>query len=957
MRILFEKAVPHRAGLFRRRACGIALLALLAGGSALAAALIVRLAEPNEVAFPPQPARFVRLLLQDCRQGQPCLDELEIYGPDGRTNLALASAGAKATASSLLPGYAIHQVAHLNDGRYGNSHSWIAAGTSHEWAQIELPQSQQVCKLVFSRDRKGRYQDRIPGGIEVRLSDDGVNWRSVARLSDVVELPEGPLREEDFLRYAFAAEDANWRKVDATDALRRVLQQMEGIIERFAGRGMDVSQERAQLAELRRRERIASKEVSRVEPTNRSAPSPQPSPPMGEREKNNRFMQGQAGSTNRDELANQARLAKRRLFLREPALAAVERVLFVKRQPYEPSHNYSDIFDPRGAPGGSVCVLDTPNRAGRLEPGQAKLTTLFEAKNGVARDPVASFDGRLVWFGYRASKQDFFHLWRMNADGTRARQVTDGPFHDDFPCPLPDGGLAFMSTRCKARFLCWRPQAFVLFRMDAEGGNMRPLSLANLSEWTPSVMRDGRLLWMRSEYLDKGANFGHTLWAIHPDGSQPELVFGNNTANCYAGGREVPGTSEIVCTLVSHGGDLNGPIALVDPRQGRFNPKAITNLTPDVAPQYDMNWLRQHCFRDPFPISHDYFLCSHAPVDKFGLYLIDRWGNRELLHLDPNIGSMAPTLLRPTTPPPVLTDTIAAETAPSEQGQFIVADVYRGLEPKVRRGMVKYLRVCQEVRANLRQLANGEYQQDHEPFMDWYATPVHLVSGSHGWPSYVAKGDLGLVRVEADGSANFLAPAGKVLYFEALDENFTELQRMRSVVQLQPGEKRSCIGCHDDRMTAPPPGHDVPLALRGPPKALQPPPWGAGPFAYEKTVQPVWDAKCVRCHDAKDKDRINLTGTLDAHSVPASYRTIIERGWVDYFDWGWAQRHKKAEALTFGTLKSRLWQVVEAGHYEVKLTRNEMQAVKTWIDLNCPLWPDYLFRAERPALVKQSTPP
>jgi len=218
------------------------------------------------------------------------------------------------------------------------------------------------------------------------------------------------------------------------------------------------------------------------------------------------------------------------------------------------------------------------------------LTVLFDATNGVARDPALSFDARTIWFGYRPSKKDYFHLWRMNADGGDARQMTDGPFYDYFPCPLPDGGLAFMSTRCKARFLCWRPQAFVLFRMEADGTGVQPLSFANLSEWTPTVLRDGQLLWMRSEYLDKGANFGHTLWAIRPDGAQPELVFGNNTDNCYANGREVPGTSEIICTLVSHGGDLNGPIALIDPRLGRSNTKAVTSLTPDVSPQYDMNF-------------------------------------------------------------------------------------------------------------------------------------------------------------------------------------------------------------------------------------------------------------------------------------------------------------------------------------------------------------------------------
>ncbi|MBI4324169.1 MAG: hypothetical protein HY674_02805 [Chloroflexi bacterium] len=904
---------------------GLWLGLVFLAAQAFAAGLPFSPAEPNEITFAPQPGKFVRLVLRNSSSGEPCLDELEVYGPENGSNLALAATGAKASASSLLPGHAIHQVAHLNDGRYGNSHSWIAAGTRNEWAQIELPQRRAVSKVVFSRDREGHFADRMPGGLEVRLSDDGVNWKSVATVNGITQLPDGPLTEEDLLRYAFACEEVTCRKVDPADPLSRVLRQMEEMITRFHERGLDTSRERAELAGFQRRARETSGAAS--------------------------------ASTNRPELRYQARLAKRRLFLRDPELAPLERILFVKRQPYEPSHNYSDIFDPQGEPGGGVCALEVPRASGRLEPARARLTTLFDARHGVARDAVLSFDARTVWFGYRTTKSDYFHIWRMNADGSGARQITDGPFYDYFPCPLPDGGLAFMTTRCKARFLCWRPQAFVLFRMEPDGTGMQPLSFANLSEWTPTVMRDGRLLWMRSEYLDKGANFGHTLWAIRPDGSHPELIFGNNTINCYANGREVPGTSEIVCTLVSHGGDLNGPIVLVDPRLGRFNPKAITSLTPDVPPQYDMNWLRQQCFRDPCPVSRDLFLCSHAPADQFGLYVIDRWGNRELLYLDPDMGSMCPTLLRPAQPPPVLARSPASAETASGQGQFMVADVYRGLEPKVKRGTVKYLRVCQEVRAELRRLPGGDYQQDHEPFMDWYATPVHKVSGPNGWPSYVAKGDLGLVPVEADGSANFFAPAGKVLYFEALDGDFNELQRMRSVVQLQPGESRGCVGCHEDRMTAPPHERSVPLALQGPPRQIEPPPWGAGPFAYEKVVQPVWNAQCVRCHDAKDKDRINLTGALDGDGVPASYRTLIERGWVHYFDWNYGQRPTKAEPLSFGTVKSKLFQVLSAGHYQVALSREEMQRVKTWIDLNCPLWPDYLYRPERLGLAQQTANP
>jgi hypothetical protein len=483
--------------------------------------------------------------------------------------------------------------------------------------------------------------------------------------------------------------------------------------------------------------------------------------------------------------------------------------------------------------------------------------------------------------------------------------------------------------------------------MDANGENIRPLSHANLSEWSPVVMRDGRILWTRSEYLDKGANFGHTLWAIHHDGTNPELIYGNNTINCYLNGREVPESREICCAIISHGGDHNGPIGLIDPAQGPYDPAGLTNITPDIAPHYDMSWPRRECFRDPSPVSREYFLASHAPADRFGLYVIDRYGNRELLYLDPAIGSMTPTVLRPTAAPPVLSVAIQAD-AKTELGQFTVADVYQGLEPLVPRGKVKYIRVCEEVRPVLDQMPNGEFRQDHKPlFQDFYATPVHKVSGPFGWPSYVAKAAFGLAKVEADGSASFYAPAGKVLYFAALDEHFNELQRMRSVIQVQPGEKRSCIGCHEKRQTAAP-LMGATLATRRAPEKLQEPSWGAESFAYERVVQPVWDAKCVRCHDANHKRKINLTGVLDADKVPASYRTLVAGGWVHYFNCGYGVRHHMAEPMSFGTLKSRLKPVLDGEHQNVKLTADEIHRVKCWIDLNCPLWPDYIERSRRP---------
>lgn len=154
----------------------------------------------NVERFPAVEAGFVRFTVDETTQLQPCLDELEVFsaGPEPR-NVGLASAGATAAASSTLPGYAIHQLKHVNDGVYGNDHSWISNENGRGWVQLKLARPTRIDRVVWSRDRENvpRYNDRLPTKYRVEVSLDGIVWTRVAghedRLPRTLNLTAGTL--------------------------------------------------------------------------------------------------------------------------------------------------------------------------------------------------------------------------------------------------------------------------------------------------------------------------------------------------------------------------------------------------------------------------------------------------------------------------------------------------------------------------------------------------------------------------------------------------------------------------------------------------------------------------------------------------------------------------------------------------------------------------------------------
>ncbi|QDU75601.1 Planctomycete cytochrome C [Bremerella volcania] len=145
-------------------------------------------------------ARFIRFTIEQTNSGsQPCLDELAVYS-QGR-NVALASEGAKPSASGSLAGYPIHKLSHINDGKYGNSHSWISDTSGKGWVQIELTKSFAIDRIEWARDREGKYADRLPTEYRIELSEDGKNWQEVASSFD--RLPSNSAAMNPETRYQF----------------------------------------------------------------------------------------------------------------------------------------------------------------------------------------------------------------------------------------------------------------------------------------------------------------------------------------------------------------------------------------------------------------------------------------------------------------------------------------------------------------------------------------------------------------------------------------------------------------------------------------------------------------------------------------------------------------------------------------------------------------------------------
>jgi hypothetical protein len=687
-------------------------------------------------------------------------------------------------------------------------------------------------------------------------------------------------------------------------------------------------------------------------------------------------------------LFDETLLLRRKIAFSNPLLNFKE-LLFIKRDLSQVMQHCCDqYYGQQQRTGGGLFVLSEPfGEAPTLRDVLAGSPLKIGSRQELGKDggsllsPSISYDGKKLAFAYVEGKGSrlhishldhannghwdkgfCYHIFTVNADGSDLKQITDGTFNDFSPCFTPAGRIAFISERRGGYLRCGREcPNFTLFDMADDGTDIRCLSLHETNEWSPAITHNGMLLWTRWDYVDRHGCTAHHPWITTPDGRNPRPIHGNYSyrfqrADMEIDTRAIPESHCFVTTGAPHHGQAFGSLLVIDPRVADDDAMApVKRLTPDVAlPETQRGTLS---YGTAWPLSDAYYLTAYEPTEAcrkdnpltFGLYLVDKFGNKELIYRDPDIACVSPMPLRAEKRPPIIPEQRIAAVPASKrkpcdwqseargEGTVTIADVYKSLLPWPEDGKkITAIRIWQIYPASI---ATAELP---------HQTGIQIKEGFDS--VNLARSVVGSVPVEADGSAYFKVPTGYEIYFQALDEQGAAVQSMRSSTALVPGEQLSCQGCHEPKGNAPEGLVVTPLAMKRPVSIPKPGPDGSRPFSYPRLVQPVLDKNCVTCHAEsikKAKPGDKLPPRLDheiAGNYFVSYQNLAEKyGFVSYgagrnFN---SPKFYRTFPGQFGARASKLYPMLRQGHKGVKLAEDEMERIILWLDSVCQFYGVY----------------
>lgn len=576
-------------------------------------------------------------------------------------------------------------------------------------------------------------------------------------------------------------------------------------------------------------------------------------------------------------------------------MKGVEEIVFANRASYDDGHWYANI--------GYYCdnhenmaYAGNGNGAGgrlsRYNLRSKKLTVLIDAGTGSIRDPIVHYDAKKILFSLRKAGTDYYQLYEINTDGTNIRQLTNDKYDDFEATYLPDGGIAFVSTRCKRWVNCWKTHVAILYRCDGNGNGIRQLSTNIEHDNTPTVLSDGRILFTRWEYVDRSQIGYHHLWTMNPDGTEQMVYYGNQEHYpLYIDARPIPESSHV--------------IAIESPGHGRRDHRGNIILMTDEFGPDSVKGKKLVCkgnFTDPFPFSDDCFLVARNKQ----ILLMNAMGKSTTLHTSDRIcHEPRPVILRQRE-----REVLTRSNPSKATGQLILTDVYNGRNMAgVKRGDIKKLLILE----SLPKPVNFSGGPD---LLSWLGT-------------FTLERILGTVPVEDDGSASFELPANRPVFFVALDKNDMSVKRMQSFVSVAPGEITSCVGCHENRVKAPSsPRTGALLAMKRAPSKIMPFTNLPDVLDFNRDIQPILNNHCIKCHNFKDyKGSLSLEYALGPRYSHAFYALFARKQVADGRN-GFGNQPPR----TIGSSASRLMKKIDGTHHDVKLRPEEWRTIWLWVE-------------------------
>ncbi len=628
----------------------------------------------------------------------------------------------------------------------------------------------------------------------------------------------------------------------------------------------------------------------------------------------------------------------------------------------------------RGARGsrGLVTVTGWREGAPRAEALLGEDTRVAEGPNagvpfaeGVfAHDWDLDFDGERVAFTWLHRRMP--NVYTARVDGSAVTQLTDTVWQDFNPVWLPSGRIVFRSSR---RFVIDRCQPWdhenysrrhcaTPYSMKADGTDVYPISWHETNEAQPAVDNDGRLVFSRWDYIDRGFNAAQHIWHMYPDGRDPRALHGNYRRPWYPddearsghlrpigefGARPVPGETGLYAVLASgHHNVSSGNPVLVDTRvPDDGDGSQVRQIIDGIGLAGDQNGGAG--ITGVWPLSGDVFLVScpsRKPgvhgfkglklpplVADDGVYLLDRFGNLEPLITDACFGKHGKPAtywgVRPLAPRP-RPRVIPTATWQGER---------RGTEDH-RRATISVMNVYD---------ADFAWPEGRKPtrlrIVRLWGRPWARPGGHYptlgSCKGSVGRMSVGTAPIEPDGSVYVEAPVECQIYFQVLDQHGMAIQSMRSGAYVHPGEQLTCRGCHEPKRESAPP-KAVPISMRRPPSKLRPEVGGPYPQTFARLVEPVFQAGCVGCHTEKKKGP-QAMGYWDVQGLAWSYGNGGLGGENPYY---------RSPSGRVGAAASRLGQTLLTSHRET-VTEDQRRRVYLWLDLNSGNLSDYRHEEEQ----------